>query len=65
MIPKADRSYYYLNPMAGILEAYREALLHGQVPGIHPAVAAAVSVPVFIAGYWIFKRVEFRFADII
>ncbi len=65
MIPDAYRSYYYLNPMAGILEAYREALLHGQVPGTHLAVAAAVSVLVFIAGYWIFKRVEFRFADII
>ncbi len=65
MIPAAYRPYYYLNPMAGIIESYRGALLHGQVPGLQLLISAAPSLLVFIAGYWIFKRVEFRFADII
>lgn len=66
LVPEHLRSYYYLNPMAGILEGYRQVLLYQQPPDVTLlATAAVVSVVLFIAGYWIFKRVEFRFADIV
>lgn len=66
LVPEALRPYYYLNPMAGIIEAYRAILLNQQLPD--PTLlgtTAVLSVLIFIIGYWVFKRVEFRFADIV
>ncbi len=57
--------YYYLNPMNGIIEAYRDVLLRSQMPGNYLLPAAVASVIFFIVGYWYFKRVEFQFADIV
>lgn len=65
MVPEYLRPYYYLNPMAGVIEAYRDVLLNGQVPGTYLIPAAAVSLVIFLIGYWFFKRVEFQFADIV
>jgi len=59
------RPYYFLNPMNGIIEAYRDVLLRAQMPGSYLFSAALISLIVFLAGYWFFKRVEFQFADIV
>ncbi len=64
-IPAWLRPYYELNPMAGILEAYRSVLLYGQAPGPSLLPAALIAIVVFLAGYTFFKRVEFQFADIV
>ncbi len=64
-VPEQLRPFYYLNPMAGILEAYRSVLLHGQAPDsflLFSAISAGVTL---LAGYTFFKRVEFQFADIV
>lgn len=65
VVPEHLRSLYFLNPMAGIIEAYRAVLLEGQLPGPHLAVAAIISVITFVVGYWFLKRMEFQFADIV
>lgn len=65
MVPESLRLYYYLNPMAGILEAYRDVLLRGQLPGPYIVLSATIAVAVFVVGYWFFKRVEYQFADIV
>ena len=65
LVPERLRPIYYLNPMAGIITAYRDVLLYGTMPGTYLWVAGLVSVIVFAAGYWFFKRVEFQFADIV
>ena len=64
-VPEQYRPLYFLNPMAGILAAYREALLGQQTPGIYFLVATVISLVVFFAGYWFFRRVEPRFADVV
>lgn len=64
-VPEQLRTLYFLNPMAGILESYRDVLLEGAAPGNYLWIAAAVSAIIFVAGYAFFKRVEFRFADIV
>lgn len=64
-VPERFHFWYFLNPMAGILQAYRDVLLHGSIPGSYLAVSAIVSSVIFIAGYWCFKRLEFLFADIV
>jgi lipopolysaccharide transport system permease protein len=65
MVPENLRSLYYLNPMAGILESYRDVLLNQQAPGTYLYLSAFVSLVIFILGFWFFKRVEFQFADIV
>lgn len=65
LVPTRLRPFYYLNPMAGILEAYRDVLLRAQLPGSYLILSALVSLAIFSIGYWFFRRVEFQFADII
>jgi lipopolysaccharide transport system permease protein len=65
LVPESFRTLYFLNPMAGILTAYRTVLLEQSAPGSYLVLAAVVSVVIFLLGYWIFKRVEFQFADIV
>jgi lipopolysaccharide transport system permease protein len=65
LVPDFLRPYYYLNPMAGILEAYRDVLIQGQMPGIYLVQSSIISLVIFLLGYWFFKRVEYQFADIV
>jgi ABC-type polysaccharide/polyol phosphate export permease len=65
-VPVNLRTLYFLNPMAGIIEAFRAVLLAGQPPNfVSLGMAAVISVIALIGGYEFFKRVEFRFADIV
>jgi lipopolysaccharide transport system permease protein len=64
-VPERFRSFYYLNPMAGIIEAYRGVLLYERLPGYYLAISALVSLFILIAGYWFFRRAESKFADVI
>ena len=65
LVPERWRIFYFLNPRAGILEAYRSVLLYQTLPDSTLLVAATESILLLIFGYWLFKRVEFQFADII
>jgi lipopolysaccharide transport system permease protein len=65
MVPESIRQYYFLNPMAGIIQAYRDVLLTGQLPGTYLIPSAIIALVTFLIGYWFFKRVEFQFADIV
>jgi lipopolysaccharide transport system permease protein len=65
MVPPQLRTLYFLNPMAGIVEAYRDVLLKQTLPGMYLLEAAIISLVTLICGYWFFKRVEFQFADIV
>jgi len=65
MVPDKLRTFYYLNPMAGILEAYRAVLLKQVFPGPSLIIAGLEAILVFILGYIFFKRVELVFADIV
>lgn len=65
MVPENLRTLYFLNPMAGILESYRAVILYGQIPGPYLIASAVESLIVLVIGYWFFKRVEFRIADIV
>jgi len=65
MVPEQLRTFYFLNPMAGVIEGYRAVLLNAKLPGNYLILSAVVSLAVFVVGYWLFKRVEFQFADIV
>jgi len=65
MVPEELRTLYFLNPMAGVISAYRDILLNGKLPGTYLIPSVLVTLVIFAFGYWFFKKVEFKFADII
>ena len=65
LVPEQWHWLYFANPMAGVIDGYRDVLLANRVPGWHLVPAAVGSTLLLVAGYWFFKRVEGRFADII
>lgn len=65
MVPEKFQLVYFLNPMAGILESYRAVILRQTAPGPHLLISAVEAVLVIIAGYWLFKKLESQFADIV
>ncbi len=64
-VPEGLRNYYFFNPMAGILESYRDILLRGTLPGTYLLYSAVLSLAICALGYVFFKRVEHLFADIV
>jgi lipopolysaccharide transport system permease protein len=66
LVPSWLRPWYLLNPMAGLVDAYRQVIVKGALPD-WPAlgVAAVVSVVIALAGYVTFKHLEDEFADVI
>ena len=65
-VPAAWQKWYMLNPMAGIITAFRQVVLYGGSPGGRSvAYAAVTSLAVLGLGYAFFKRLEMRFADVV
>jgi len=66
LVPERLQPFYFLNPMAGIIEGYRLALLEGLPPNLGAVgLSLVVSIIVLIFGYRTFKRLEPVFADLI
>jgi len=66
MIPERWRLFYGLNPMAGVIEGFRWALLgRGNISTQMLAVSVFVAVVLLVSGMYYFQRVERNFADII
>jgi lipopolysaccharide transport system permease protein len=66
LVPPGFQWLYALNPMTGVIEGFRWALLsHGSPPGLIIFVSATVSMVLFVTGGLFFKRMERSFADVI
>jgi lipopolysaccharide transport system permease protein len=66
VVPGAWRPAYLLNPLAGIINSFRDVLLRGQAPEPGPLVsAAAVTAFVLPLAYLVFKRAEATMADVL
>jgi lipopolysaccharide transport system permease protein len=66
MIPEKYRWLYSLNPMTGVIEAFRWTLLGKAHPDfLMIAVSAIVVLGVFAGGLVFFRRMERTFADVI
>jgi lipopolysaccharide transport system permease protein len=60
------RAIYGLNPMVGVVEGFRWALLDVEtVPGPAMAVSALVAVGLLVSGMFYFRRMEKTFADVV
>ncbi len=64
LVPERWRALLGLNPMAGVVEGFRWALLgSGHGPGPLLTVSALTSVMVLVSGLFYFRRMERTFAD--
>lgn len=60
------RTLYGLNPMAGVVEGFRWALLGTKTaPGPMLAVSAAAALALLVGGAFYFRRMEKTFADVV
>jgi len=64
LVPEQWRALYGINPMAGVVEGFRWALLNaGTPPGPLLIVSVLVTVIIFVSGLYYFRRMERIFAD--
>jgi lipopolysaccharide transport system permease protein len=66
IVPERLRAVYGLNPMTGVVEGFRWALLgKGQAPGPMLWVSTAAVAAIFVGGLFYFRRMERTFADVV
>lgn len=67
MVPEKWRLLYALNPMTGVVEGFRWALLGTQQAnsGMMLAISTLIAVVVLVSGLFYFRRMERLFADMV
>jgi lipopolysaccharide transport system permease protein len=66
LVPERWRALYGLNPMAGVVEGFRWALLGtGTAPGPMVLVSTLVAVALLAGGLVFFRRMETSFSDVV
>jgi len=66
LVPARWRPFYGLNPMAGVIEGFRWALLgKAQAPGMMLWVSVVVVAVVLVGGLYYYRRMEKTFADVV
>ena len=67
IVPEKWRLLYSLNPMVGIIDGFRWAILGGSLriywPGF--SISIIISLSVLVLGLWYFRKTERIFADVI
>ncbi|MBW6466930.1 MAG: ABC transporter permease [Brevefilum sp.] len=59
------RTLYGLNPMVGVIQSYRWALLGGDQPDATMLISIVVVIFLLVSGVYYFRRMEKTFADIV
>jgi len=65
VVPEEWALLYALNPMVGVVEGFRWALLGTQPPGPMLIVSTVISILILISGMYYFRRMERTFADMV
>jgi lipopolysaccharide transport system permease protein len=65
ILPQSYRWIYGLNPMAGVIEGFRWALLGTNPPSTMIVFSAIIVLVLLISGAYYFKRMEKTFADVV
>ncbi|MEP6913214.1 MAG: ABC transporter permease [bacterium] len=65
LVPERWRALYGLNPMAGVVDGFRWALLGKQPPGAMLAVSVGAVIAILVGGLYYFRRMEQEFADVV
>ena len=63
---KVPSWYFYANPMAALVRAYREIFVMQQVPELKPLIAVGlISVTLLLIGATVFERRREEFAELV
>jgi lipopolysaccharide transport system permease protein len=67
IVPEQWRLLYSLNPMVGVIDGFRWAILKGDAALNWPGLLISIALTVFlcITGAWYFRKMERTFADVI
>ena len=66
LVPERWRTLYAINPMVGVVEGFRWALLGtGTAPGPMILVSAMAALAILIGGLFFFRRMEKSFSDVV
>lgn len=67
VVPERWRLLYSLNPMVGVIDGFRWALLRGASPIYLPGLALStlLSLALLVSGIWYFRKTERVMADVI
>lgn len=65
LVPNDYLWLYKLNPMVGIIEGYRSAIFNSPFDFSAILLSFIISLVVFIFGFWLFKKSEKIFADVV
>lgn len=65
LIPEPLRVWYGLNPMAGVIDGFRWALLGSGMPSTMVLVSVGMVIVLLVSGMFYFRRMEQYYADIV
>jgi lipopolysaccharide transport system permease protein len=65
LVPASLRVWYGLNPMAGVIEGFRWALLGTGMPSAMILVSVGMVIVLLVSGMFYFRRMEQYYADIV
>lgn len=65
IVPESLKIFYSLNPMAGVIEGFRWALLGTAMPGAMILVSVGVVILLLVSGAFYFRRMEQYYADVV
>jgi lipopolysaccharide transport system permease protein len=66
LLPERWKTVYALNPMVGVVEGFRWALLRtGAAPGPMILVSSTAAVLLLVSGVFVFRRLERNIADVV
>jgi lipopolysaccharide transport system permease protein len=65
LIPSALRPFYLLNPMTGVIQGFRWALLGGPAPITELVIAVFVIIILLVSGMFVFNRTERSIVDVL
>jgi lipopolysaccharide transport system permease protein len=67
VVPEQWRLLYSINPIVGVIDGFRWAILGGEstiyLPGF--ALSLGLVALVLVSGIWYFRKMERKFADVI
>lgn len=64
LVPDSWRWLYWMNPMAGVIEGFRWALLGTEMFSVPMmTISVVVMLAIFVPGLYVFRRMERTFAD--
>lgn len=66
MVPERAQKYFMLNPMTSIILSFRDILYYKQAPHLQTMLLSLILGVVFlVAGWFIFKKLNRRFAEVL